>query len=54
LLDDAGGLFTGFNADDTSVTAYPQSTATGLGGGRRSLDAEGVVALPLRLSLNSN
>lgn len=42
---DASGtnFFTGFNADDASNGAFPQSTAGSKGQGRRSLDGEGIV-----------
>ena len=35
--------FTGFNADDASNGAFPQSTVGSKGQGRRSLDGEGIV-----------
>jgi 2',3'-cyclic-nucleotide 2'-phosphodiesterase (5'-nucleotidase family) len=35
--------FTGFDAGNTNAPVVPQSPATSLGGGRRSLDAEGLV-----------
>ncbi len=35
--------FTGFNADDASNGAFPQSSAGSKGQGRRSLDGEGIV-----------
>jgi hypothetical protein len=44
LRDAAGGLFTGFNPDITGVSV-PQTSAGGLGGGKRSLDPEGLVKL---------
>jgi 5'-nucleotidase/UDP-sugar diphosphatase len=45
LLTYGGTNFTGFDANDTNSTAFPQSTVASLGGGRRSLDAEGIVRL---------
>ncbi len=36
-------FFTGFDAGNTNAPVVPQSPATSLGGGRRSLDAEGLV-----------
>jgi hypothetical protein len=45
LLTYGGTNFTGFDANDTNFTAFPQSTVASLGGGRRSLDAEGIVRL---------
>jgi len=41
-----GTSFTGFDANDTNVTSFPQSAPTSLGEGRRSLDAEGLARLP--------
>lgn len=43
LLTNAGNLFTGFDANDSAVTAFPQSTSGSLGQGKRSLDPEGLV-----------
>jgi hypothetical protein len=40
---DDGILFTGFSGNDTAFTAYPKSAGDSLGGGRRSLDPEGLV-----------
>lgn len=37
--------FTGFDANDTNVVTHPQSAPASLGGGRRSLDGEGLVRL---------
>ncbi len=45
LLTYNGTNFTGFDANDAAATNYPQSTLASLGGGRRSLDAEGLVRL---------
>lgn len=39
-------LFTGFQPDDTNVTTHPQSSAGSLGGGKWSLDAEGIAYSP--------
>lgn len=38
--------FTGFDAGDTNNPTVPQSPANSMGGGRRSLDAEGLVLAP--------
>lgn len=46
LLSVNGNLFTGANPDDTNVTAHPQSLATGIGGGKWSLDPEGIAHAP--------
>jgi hypothetical protein len=37
-----GSLFTGALPDDTNVTTHPQSLLTGIGGGKWSLDPEGI------------
>ena len=37
-----GNLFTGALPDDTNVTTHPQSLVTGIGGGKWSLDPEGI------------
>jgi hypothetical protein len=42
LLTYGGTNFTGAEADDSSVTAYPQCTTGSVGKGHRSLDAEGI------------
>ena|GEM_PF-3427756 len=39
----SGANFTGFDANDATVTTHPQSMAGSLGGGRRSIDPEGLV-----------
>jgi hypothetical protein len=44
LTDSSGSLFTGFNPDVTGPTV-PQTSLAGLGGGKRSLDPEGLVKL---------
>ena len=41
-----GSTFTGANPDDTNVTTHPQSLASGIGGGKWSLDPEGIVHAP--------
>lgn len=41
-----GGLFTGANPDDTNVLTHPQSLGTGIGGGKWSLDPEGIASAP--------
>ncbi len=38
-------FFTGFDANDTNVVTHPQSAPTSPGGGRASLDGEGLVRL---------
>jgi hypothetical protein len=38
--------FTGFDAGNTNAPTVPQSPANSIGGGRRSLDAEGLVLAP--------
>ncbi len=38
--------FTGFDANDTNTVTHPQSVPDSLGGGRRSLDGEGLARLP--------
>jgi hypothetical protein len=43
---DGGINFTGFDPADTSIQDHPQSLPSSLGGGRRSLDAEGLVIMP--------
>lgn len=45
LLTYGGTNFTGFDGNDATVTTHPQSTPASLGGGRRSLDPEGIVRL---------
>ncbi len=45
LTYDGGTLFTGFDAGNTNSPTVPQSPVNSLGGGRRSLDAEGIVRL---------
>ncbi|MBN9691168.1 MAG: esterase-like activity of phytase family protein [Verrucomicrobia bacterium] len=45
LKDSQGNPFTGFNPDST-FTAFPKSAPGSLGGGKFSLDAEGLVKLP--------
>lgn len=46
LTYDGGTHFTGFDANDTNVVTHPQSAPGSPGGGRRSLDGEGLVRLP--------
>jgi hypothetical protein len=41
-----GSTFTGANPDDTNVLTHPQSLAGGIGGGKWSLDPEGIVFAP--------
>jgi hypothetical protein len=43
LLTVNGNFFTGANPDDTNVTSHPQSLLNGIGGGKWSLDSEGIV-----------
>jgi 5'-nucleotidase/UDP-sugar diphosphatase len=43
---DNGKFFTGFDGGNTNNPVVPQSPATSVGGGRRSLDAEGLVLAP--------
>lgn len=42
LLTVGGNNFTGYQPDDTNVITHPQSLASGLGGGKWSLDPEGI------------
>ncbi|HXG49391.1 MAG TPA: esterase-like activity of phytase family protein [Methylomirabilota bacterium] len=42
LLTVNGSTFTGYQPDDTNVVSHPQSLPGGLGGGKRSLDPEGI------------
>ncbi len=42
LLTVDGRTFTGANPDDTNVVTHPSSLATGVGGGKWSLDPEGI------------
>jgi len=42
LLTVNGSTFTGYQPDDTNVLTHPQSLAGGLGGGKWSLDPEGI------------
>jgi len=42
VLTVGGSTFTGFQPDDTNVVTHPQSLPGGLGGGKWSLDPEGV------------
>jgi len=46
LLSVNGNFFTGANPDDTNVLTHPQSLAGGIGGGKWSLDPEGIVRAP--------
>ncbi len=46
LLSVGGGLFTGANPNDTNITAHPQSLVAGIGGGKWSLDPEGIAHAP--------
>lgn len=46
LFTQGGSLFTGANPDDTNVLTNPQTLATGVGGGKWSLDPEGIAAGP--------
>src|SRR5262249_16185586 len=46
LLTVNGSFFTGANPDDTNVLTHPQSLPGGIGGGRWSLDPEGIVRAP--------
>ncbi|MBC7930008.1 MAG: esterase-like activity of phytase family protein [Rubrivivax sp.] len=39
----SGANFTGFDGNDATVTTHPQSMTGSLGGGRRSIDPEGLV-----------
>jgi hypothetical protein len=41
-----GSTFTGANPDDTNVTTHPQSLPLGIGGGKWSLDPEGIAFAP--------
>jgi|SRR6185503_10165235 hypothetical protein len=41
-----GSTFTGANPDDTNILTHPQSLAGGVGGGKWSLDSEGIVHAP--------
>src|SRR5262249_2323922 len=41
-----GSLFTGASPDDTNVLTHPQSLLSGVGGGKWSLDSEGVAMAP--------
>jgi hypothetical protein len=41
-----GSTFTGYQPDDTNVLTHPQSLAGGVGGGKWSLDPEGIGFLP--------
>jgi hypothetical protein len=42
ILTVNGSTFTGFQPDDTNVLTHPQSLPEGLGGGKWSLDSEGI------------
>lgn len=42
VLTVGGSTFTGFQPDDTNVITHPQSLAAGVGGGKWSLDPEGI------------
>lgn len=46
LLTENGNLFTGANPDDTNVLTHPRSLAGGIGGGKFSLDPEGIAFAP--------
>ncbi len=46
LLTVNGSTFTGFQPDDTNVLTHPQSLPGGLGGGKWSLDPEGIAFAP--------
>jgi hypothetical protein len=46
LLSQNGNLFTGALPDDTNEMNFPKSLATGVGGGKWSLDPEGIVVVP--------
>lgn len=47
LLFTVNGVnFTGANPDDTNVLTHPQSLADGIGGGKWSLDSEGIAVTP--------
>jgi hypothetical protein len=46
LLTVNGSTFTGFQPDDTNVLTHPQSLPGSLGGGKWSLDPEGIVFAP--------
>ncbi len=46
ILTVNGNTFTGANPDDTNVTTHPQSLLSGIGGGKWSLDPEGIVHAP--------
>lgn len=43
ILTVGGSTFTGFQPDDTNVVTHPQSLPGGVGGGKWSLDPEGIV-----------
>lgn len=45
LTYEGTNYFTGFDANDTNVVTHPQSAPSSLGGGRWSLDGEGLVRL---------
>jgi hypothetical protein len=46
LLTVNGQTFTGFQPDDTNILTHPQSLAGGVGGGKWSLDPEGIAFAP--------
>ena len=46
LTYDQTNYFTGFDPADASVQTWPQSRTNSLGGGRRAIDAEGIVLAP--------
>jgi hypothetical protein len=46
LLSVNGNFFTGANPDDTNVITHPQSLPEGIGGGKWSLDPEGIAYAP--------
>lgn len=46
ILTVGGNTFTGFQPNDTNVTAHPQSLPGSLGGGKWSLDPEGIAFAP--------
>ncbi len=46
LLTVDGQFFTGANPDDTNVVSHPASLAGGVGGGKWSLDPEGIAMAP--------
>lgn len=46
LLTVNGNFFTGASPDATNVTTHPQTLLTGVGGGKWSLDPEGIIHAP--------